>query len=180
MRIRSTSPRRLCWLSPLILFIAAMIFVSACSSVAAFAVSPRTTTHISTSNRRSFGANNCRELYGSSFFKQLPGESDIVFFKRIQAAASDPVAFEKMALGKDDEDVSTSTKHSSNSANGTTDSTVATTTSTYQRAEDWDAEVKSKQKRGEFTQEERLQFESQRYGNQFNQNEILRKNLNAF
>jgi len=49
------------------------------------------------------------------------------------------------------------------------------TTVSYQRIEEWEIEQKSKAKNGSW--EERVQFEGQRYGNQFNQNEILRQHL---
>ena len=45
----------------------------------------------------------------------------------------------------------------------------------YQRIEKWDEE-----KKVNMSWEERVQYEGQRYGNQINQNEILRKNLKGF
>lgn len=50
----------------------------------------------------------------------------------------------------------------------------------YVRAEEWEAEEQRRRKNGELTWEERVQFEGQRYGNQVNQNDILRHHLNAF
>ena len=98
------------------------------------------------------------------------------FFKRIQKAASDPVAFERMALGKDEKEKKAEPVEDSSDNNDD----APKKKSGYVRAEEWDAQVKARQKKGEFTWEERVQFEGQRQGNQFNQNEILRKNLKAF
>ena len=99
------------------------------------------------------------------------------FFKRIQQAASDPVAFEKMALGKDDKK-----QQSPVEQEATTDGEEPPKKkkSGYVRAEEWDAQVKERQKKGEYTWEEKVQFEGQKFGNQFNQNEILRRNLKSF
>ena len=46
----------------------------------------------------------------------------------------------------------------------------------YVRAEEWDAQTK----RADLSWEERVQFDGQRHGDRFMQNEILRKNLNYF
>jgi len=47
----------------------------------------------------------------------------------------------------------------------------------YQRIEEWDAEQKQKAKSGTLSWEEKVQFDGQRHGNQYRQNEILRKHL---
>ena len=49
----------------------------------------------------------------------------------------------------------------------------------YQRAEDWDREIKNRDK-GNMSWEERVQWEGQMNGNKFRQNEILRHHLNGF
>lgn len=57
----------------------------------------------------------------------------------------------------------------------TTTTTTTTITSGYQRIEEWDEIQRAKAKNG--TWEERVQFDGQKYGNQWNQNEILRRHL---
>ncbi|CAB9507040.1 expressed unknown protein [Seminavis robusta] len=127
------------------------------------------------------GCHPSTRLQGNSnnFFQQKPGESDMEFFKRIQTAAADSESFERMVLGDNSEkktttnnSTSTEQQYENNNNNGKKKG--------YQRAEDWDAEMKAKQKKGEFTWEERVQFEGQRFGDQVNQNDILKKNLNGF
>ena len=77
------------------------------------------------------------------------------FFKSIQLAASDPVTFERMALRKGDpKSPSSKSLQSKDSASGTN---TTGTKSGYQRAEDWEAEMKAKAKRGEYTWEEKVQ-----------------------
>ena len=49
----------------------------------------------------------------------------------------------------------------------------------YQRAEDWDREMKNRDK-GSMSWEERVQWEGQMNGNEFRQNEILRHHLKGF
>lgn len=78
-----------------------------------------------------------------------------------------------MALGKA-EDPAAAKPVESNEANN------PKKTNGYVRAEEWDAQVKATQQKGEFTWEEKVKFDGQRMGNGFNQNEILRKNLKGF
>lgn len=133
-----------------------LLFISACSAFVGVAVvSPSTSTLLS---RRccSGRAFHGRQLFGSSsFFQQKPGESDTDFFKRIQQAASDPVAFERMALGKD-ENSETAKRIEKERQQEVKDSSNATKSGGYQRVEDWDEEVKAKAERGEFTWEEKV------------------------
>ena len=82
-----------------------------------------------------------------------------------------------MVLGQADNEKELDSQTESNDG---ADHAKTSTGTGYQRAEDWDAEVKARQKRGEYTWEERVQFEGQKYGNRVNQNEILKKNLKAF
>jgi len=123
--------------------------------------------------------------------KQKPGESDHDFFKRIQKAASNADQFEKMVTENRDNNINNEDARTKSTPTATATAKEQTNDSNnnnaaenqkgnYQRAEDWDAETKRKAKAGELMGEERLQYESQRYGNRFNQNEILRKNLKGF
>ena len=79
------------------------------------------------------------------------------FFKRIQLAASDPVTFERMALGKGDPKSPSSKAKSLQSKDSASGTNTTGTKSGYQRAEDWEAEMKAKAKRGEYTWEEKVQ-----------------------
>ena len=113
--------------------------------------------------------------------EQLPGESDIAFFKRIQQMAGDPVAFENMALGKDGSGkIDATTGGRKGSATDEEGGSQKKQKGGYQRAEEWDAEDKARREKGEYTWEEKVKFEGQKYGNHVNQNEILRKNLKGF
>jgi hypothetical protein len=132
-------------------------------------------------------------------FRKQPGESESAFMKRIQQLASDPKAFERAALGKDDDSVGgggggrspTSmhySSHSSGSNNGTDASSLGSNGGApnarkqggYQRVEDWDREQRELAKEGALSWEERVQFDGQRHGNRFQQNEILRHHLKTF
>ena len=126
-----------------------------------------------------------KPLYSSSFFDRMDGESDDAFFRRVTAAASDPETFERMVLNQQQQadDAPSVSNDGSLSAIGTSDTEAVATTPAkkgYVRAEVWDAEEQRRRKSGELTWEERVQFEGQRYGNQVNQNDILRHHLNAF
>ena len=128
----------------------AVLLLGTCSAFMGFAVAPKT-------HSRSSGRDvHCRELYGSSssFFKQKPGESDTDFFKRIQQAASNPETFERMALGKDED--SEKTKRLEKAQQKKESGAANTTKTGYQRAEDWDEEMKAKAEKGEFTWEEKV------------------------
>ncbi|KAG7348399.1 hypothetical protein IV203_017104 [Nitzschia inconspicua] len=96
-------------------------------------------------------------------FKQLPGESDIAFIKRITSSNNDDIQQQR-------NDASTSGKPTSA---GTTDSPRGT----YKRIEEWDEERKAK---GELTWEEKVQFEGQRFGNRVKQDNILRHHIGTF
>jgi hypothetical protein len=134
-------------------------------------------------------------LLFQSAFQQLPGESRDAYFKRVTAAASDPGAFERMALQKDEPTApverrkkksSTSLQASSSSSNATESlesfaEEIPTTQKKrrgYVRAEEWEKEQQQKAK--EMSWDERVQFEGQRHGNRFNQNEILRHHLHTY
>eukprot|EP00586_Coscinodiscus_wailesii_P022821 CAMPEP_0172495782 /NCGR_PEP_ID=MMETSP1066-20121228/76797_1 /TAXON_ID=671091 /ORGANISM="Coscinodiscus wailesii, Strain CCMP2513" /LENGTH=128 /DNA_ID=CAMNT_0013267693 /DNA_START=136 /DNA_END=522 /DNA_ORIENTATION=- len=74
-------------------------------------------------------------------------------------AARDPVKFEKMVMDLKSDEKSKPRQP-------------------YKRAEDWEKELD--EKRANMTWEEKVQFEGQRNGDQFRQNEILKRNLNGF
>lgn len=121
------------------------------------------------------GAKNWQLFAGSGFWKQRPGESDKDFFKRISQAASSAESFASASFG-DGKNENSNAKLSEEEDNG--DGTQGTKKrGGYQRAEDWDAEQKERKANGEMTWEERVQFEGQRQGNRFKQNEILRNNI---
>jgi hypothetical protein len=103
-----------------------------------------------------------------SAFSQRPDESKADYYKRISEAASDPIAFERMALGKEEPAA----------ASTTTTETNGKSSGGYQRVEDWDKEQEELVK--EMSWENRVRFDGQRNGNKFNQNEILRRNLNTY
>jgi hypothetical protein len=111
----------------------------------------------------------------SDFWKQRPGESSTDFYKRIQQASNDPVAFENFVLEtrrKERQEKSQSTSPDIDKDKANTDEPKPA----YQRAEDWDAD-QSKRVSG---WDEKIQFDGLRHGNGFNQNEILRRHLKGF
>jgi hypothetical protein len=111
----------------------------------------------------------------SEFWKQRPGESSTDFYKRIQQASHDPVAFENFVVEtrrKERREKSQSTHPETDASRADTDEQKPA----YQRAEDWDAD-QSKRVSG---WDEKIQFDGRRYGNGFNQNEILRRHLKGF
>lgn len=139
----------------------------------------------------------------ASFWKQRPGESDTAFYRRIQQASSDPVAFEKFVLEEHQQSTpnsssrqpkvngtartsAVSSKKSSQMAMTATDLSTTLDDSGesspkkrgYQRVEEWEAEQQQKAK--EVSWDERVQFDGLRNGNGFRQNEILRHHLNTF
>ena len=115
-------------------------------------------------------------------FPQLPGESSLDYMKRLSAIASDPKLFEESVLR-----ASTGVEESTNTTNNSSSFAEPTMTTTekkkkrgYVRAEEWDQERNAKAQEEGMSWEERVQYDGQRFGNQFQQNEILRKNLKAF
>ena len=125
-------------------------------------------------------------------FQKQPGESESAFMKRIQQLASDPKAFERAALGKGDDIAEgrrtpTSLRYSSHSGSNSTDAFSSSSEGApaarkggYQRVEDWDREQQEQAKKGATSWEERVQFDGQRHGNRFQQNEILRHHLKTY
>jgi len=113
-----------------------------------------------------------------------PWQKDESYWDMLQAASKDPETFEKfieesMAKKK----VGTATTMSSATANGVNgDSTAGVDDAPkkkgkYVPIEEWDAQRKNGEN---MSKEERLQWECQRNGNQFRQNEILLHNLKSF
>lgn len=128
-------------------------------------------------------------------FQKQPGESESAFMKRIQQLAADPKAFERAALGHGDDIAEgrrspTSLHYSSHSGSNSTDSFASSSEGVpaatarkgggYQRVEDWDREQQEQAKKGASSWEERVQFDGQRHGNRFQQNEILRHHLKTY
>lgn len=93
-------------------------------------------------------------------------KSDPDYERRLLEAAGDPGKFESFVLQRN----TTMPKHTE----------VVKKTGAYQRIEEWDAELKQRAKNGSMSWEERVQYEGQKHGDQFRQNEILRRNLNSF
>jgi len=128
--------------------------------------------------------------------KRMEGESEKAFFQRVTTAASDPAAFERMVASDAaaGEPSTYATRTTNGSTNGKKNGAASTAghagngagnpnkqpTAGYVRAEDWEAEQEEKRKNGSLSWEERVQFEGQRSGDRFKQNEILRHNLNAW
>ena len=103
-----------------------------------------------------------------------PSEKD-AYYKRLVDASRDPVAFEKFVMAKDGKVAEPSA--SVQKANDSDDSATGSMHKKgYQRIEEWDAQ----RTKDDMSWEERVQFDGRRYGNQYQQNEILRKNLKSF
>mmetsp|Transcript_11878 Transcript_11878/g.15887 ORF Transcript_11878/g.15887 Transcript_11878/m.15887 type:complete len:164 (+) Transcript_11878:135-626(+) len=105
---------------------------------------------------------------------QSSHENDPTYLDRLREASRSPEAFEKFVM------------------KGVANDTVAELTQEeeapqpkkkgYQRAEDWEAELKERQqgKGSGMTWEEKVQFDGQRFGNQVRQDVILRKHLGTW
>jgi hypothetical protein len=99
------------------------------------------------------------------------------YLKRLQEAARDPVAFEKFVMAKDkvvdhdDDEIETNPQGVDNNSAVNPNKKKG-----YQRIEEWDAQ----RTKDDMSWEERVQFEGRRFGNQYLQNEILRRNLKSF
>jgi hypothetical protein len=122
----------------------------------------------------------------NEMFQQHAGESNNAYLKRLAQIASDPVAFERMVMSESSDATKNGrsspaassvngSSHATTTSNGT-DTTSTTVSKKYQRAEDWEKEHASKSA-GSNSWDERVQFDGQRLGNGFRQNEILRQNI---
>lgn len=96
----------------------------------------------------------------------MDGESSDAYFERLTQAAADPQSFEQLALQKEEEETTAADDQPKQERN-------------YVPVEEWDAAQKNSTI-GSMSWEERVQFEGQRHGNRFRQNEILRQNLKGF
>ena len=175
-----------------------LLFVAMLGTATSFAPSVIVPTDTKYSNNLAF----CRQQPSSKTtlfaFQQLPGESNSDFFKRISSIASDTATFERMVREQQEDERATTkpgrgqphrkrvqyTRSTYAAASTTQLSATArasnSTSTGYRPVEEWDAEQKEKAEKGEQTWEQRAQFDGQRYGNQYRQNEILRHHLNTF
>jgi len=113
--------------------------------------------------------------------KRLEGETEKAYFQRVTAAASDPEAFERMVSG--DTKKTPLAAAAAAKTNGTDDCDHDNNNKPrkgYVPVEEWEAEQKRKGMAGELSWEERVQFDGQRSGDRFKQNEILRHNLHTW
>ena len=119
-----------------------------------------------------------RFLSKSSFMDRLHGESDDAFLKRILAVAADAKSFENAVIRPPNVMIqdAPSTVNSTLPIHG---SPVQPKKGGYVRAEEWEAEEQRKAKNAS-SWEERVQFDGQRHGDRFSQNEILRHHLKGF
>jgi len=114
-----------------------------------------------------------------------PWQKDDSYWDALQAASKDPETFEKFIeesmarkkLGKSPVS-SSSTAPTKNGMNGNNaaESDAPKKRGKYVPIEEWDANRKEE----DMSREERLQWEAQRNGNQYRQNEILSRNLKGF
>jgi hypothetical protein len=116
----------------------------------------------------------------SSFWKKRPGESERSFFQRVQQAASNPVTFERVVMGQEQElkqqqrqERPAFTGDKSNTADA---ASADTTSKGYQRVEEWEAAQCKEQKQGN-NWYSKVQFDGLRHGNRLRQDDILRRNL---
>mmetsp|Transcript_257 Transcript_257/g.350 ORF Transcript_257/g.350 Transcript_257/m.350 type:complete len:195 (+) Transcript_257:197-781(+) len=134
-----------------------------------------TTARRLSSSNDNLNINNIKKSKSISF-AQMKGESSSAYMKRLSQIASDPKAIEQHAKQQDNNELSESESgvvvdDSESAANGDT-----TVKRGYVRAEEWDKQENERIK-SSMRGDERLQFDGQRFGNGFQQNEILRKNL---
>jgi hypothetical protein len=134
-------------------------------------------------------------LFNTDFLKQQAYESNGDYMKRLSKLAADPTAFELAA--KESESKQAHDHNAPSHTSHWTPTTLRTpshlvegnvshkkeqsvsngdgTKKGYQRVEDWEHDQQELLK--EMNWEQRVQYEGQKYGNQFNQNEILKNSL---
>jgi hypothetical protein len=118
-----------------------------------------------------------------------PWDKDDSYWDMLQAASKDPVTFEKFidesmarsakksnSIGGSGQGMASSSKLNKGNVNGN-DENIDGTKKKYVPIEEWEEQRKNGEN---MSWEERLQWESQRGGDQFRQNEILRQNLKQF
>lgn len=147
---------------------------------------PMTATTMTTATTRASRQYSTRTNH--SPLEDEPWQADDSYWDELQVASKDPVAFEKfieksMERKKQAKITAAATTMSSSSStskgrNGNAaavDDTAPKKKSKYVPIEEWDA-----QQTENMSKEERLQWECQRGGNKFRQNEILIHNLKGF
>jgi hypothetical protein len=99
--------------------------------------------------------------------------------EELQQAAKDPAAFEayvlkkQQAKKKEEEEAAAAAASATGNVNDTNGETKS---GRYVPIEQWDKE----RSRDDMSWEEKVQFDGQRFGNKFQQNEIMRKNLKGW
>jgi hypothetical protein len=130
------------------------------------------------------------DLFGSnppgdhSPLEDSPWSGEDSYYDRLREASRDPLAFEKFveesmmeSIKKDDGVKSSTIVVSTEGIDDVASSGTTTTKKKYVPIEEWDAGRRNGEN---MTREERVQWECQRNGDQFRQNEILRQNLKRF
>ena len=145
-------------------FVVVVCGLLACQLVTSFFV-PTSTSSIRSMARRARRNDDDKQQQGATVeqqpWKQQPGESEFAYLKRLQQLASNPNAV-----------ITPTTTTTPQNATAT-----PKTKSGYVPIETWNEQ---KYKKTNLTAEERLQFDCQRQGDRFRQNEILRNNLKYF
>ena len=132
---------------------------------------------------RGMATSICASGHSQSPLEDDPGQRDDSYWDQLQEASKDPVLFEKFIEESMRKKRVQAEGGSSQSAPGSStrqsdvrrDDGVPKKTGKYVPIEQWDAE-----RTENMTREERIQFEAQRDGNRFAQNEILTRNLKSF
>jgi hypothetical protein len=111
----------------------------------------------------------------SDFIKAPPKSKSDVHLEELQRAARDPKTFEAYVLKKNGAE---NAEYESEEVPDDDYESPSESPSLpkYVPIEQWDAE----RKKDDLSWEERVQFDGQRSGNRFKQNEILRSNINRF
>jgi len=103
---------------------------------------------------------------------------DPAYIKALQEAAKDPKRFEEFIATQSKMESDMKNNQENEQERIKSNSTGPVSSKGYVPIEQWDKEQKELLK--EMSWEQRVQFEGQRNGDQFRQNEILRKNLKTF
>lgn len=127
---------------------------------------PETTTITPTTSSNSTNTNRIRSNDTTAVYSNSTAMTS--FELRVREAAAAEV--EAISIG-----THYSVQQHTYEVTTTTTTTTTKISSGYQRIEEWDEIQRAKAKNG--TWEERVQFDGQKYGNQWNQNEILRRHL---
>lgn len=153
------------------------------------ATSPHIMQMVRRKNRFNFG--NAEKEDGD------PQDEKQQYLQELREAAKDPIKFEAFVMkqrqkeeGKSDASSSSTTTTTKTSGyippnqsaptNNTNNNNDASPKRGYVPIEQWNEEQVQKAKNGTLSWEERVQFDGQRYGDKFQQNEILRKHLNGW